>query len=153
MIIRSADPKDADGIAQVLDALTQAGKRSRPSDRAFALSNYVAHPNKIACHVAVADDGTVLGFQSFKLALDGNEYGAPPGWALIGTHIHPDAARCGIGQKLFAATRASAQAAEVPAIEAFIGATNLEGQAYYEAMGFRDYRKAEGAICKCFNLR
>lgn len=86
------------------------------------------------------------------MARDGNEYGAPVGWALIGTHVSPKAARLGVGRALFERTLEAARASGVPAIEAFIGAGNTQGQAYYEAMGFRDYRQAKGAICKCYRL-
>ena len=48
--------------------------------------------------------------------------------------------------------RAAARAG-VPALEAFIAATNAEGQAYYGAMGFVDYREAKDVICKSYHLR
>lgn len=153
MIIQPAQPIHAAGIAGVLHDLVKAGKRSKRDDLDFALQHYVAHPDKIECHVAEDDQGTVLGFQSIKLAKLGNQYGAPAGWALIGTHIRPASARCGIGRALFASTLKAAQRAGVPAIEAFIGSKNLEGQAYYDALGFADYRRVEGAICKSFHVR
>ncbi len=53
---------------------------------------------------------------------------------------------------LFAFTLEAARKAGIPAIEAFIGETNTEGQAYYDAMGFADYRRVEGAICKSLHL-
>lgn len=150
--IRPARSSDADGIAAVLQALVMAGKRTRPADTGFALTHYIEDPGRIECHVAESGDGRVLGFQSMKLAEAGNPWGAPPGWAIIGSHIHPDAARRGVGASLFRATVAAARTAGVPAIDACIGVTNAEGQAYYEAMGFRDYRTMEGAVCKAFKL-
>ena len=153
MIIRPARTKDADGIAGVLHDLVLAGKRRKRHDPEFAHGHYIAHRNKIECCVAESDAGKILGFQSIKLAKSGNEYGAPVGWALIGTHIRPKFARRGIGKALFAFTLRSAQEADVPAIEAFIGDTNTQALAYYAAMGFVDYRRAEGAICKCLYLR
>lgn len=153
MIVRPARQSDASGISAVLGALVKAGKRSKRSDVHFAQSHYIDHPNKIQCHVAVADDGEILGFQSIKMAEENNGYGAPPGWALIGTHVSPRAVRCGVGRALFIATMKAAQTSGVPAIEAFIGASNKEGQAYYEAMGFRDYRTTEGAVCKSIAVK
>ncbi len=150
MIIRSAETGDAEGIAAVLADLVAAGKRRKDCDREFALKHYVTHPDKILCCVAEDADGTILGFQSLKLARENNEYGAPPGWGLIGTHIRPGAARRGIGRALFEATKQSARTTGIPAIEAFIGSANGDGQAYYEAMGFRDYRYTETAVCKSF---
>ncbi|MEM7445783.1 MAG: GNAT family N-acetyltransferase [Pseudomonadota bacterium] len=150
MNIRPVRQDDAEGICAVLKELTAAGKRTRPSDLDFVRANYVDHPDKIDCFVAEDDDGTILGFQSLRLATEGNEFGTPVGWAMAGTHISPRAARKGIGAKLFAATKVVALQAGVPAIEAYIGASNEEGLAYYEAMGFRTYREPEGAICKSY---
>ena len=152
MIIRPAEMTDAQAMADLHIALFKAGKRSKPSDAAFTHSNYIAHPGRIECWVAVDDDGTLLGFQSLRLADASNPYGTPTGWGIIGTHISPMAARRGIGRALFDATLTAAREADLPAIEAFIGDTNQEGQAYYEAMGFRDWRDAEGAVCKAFRL-
>ena len=152
MIIRPAQKEDAAGVAGVLHDLVIAGKRSKRHDLEFALAHYITHLNKIECHVAESEDGRILGFQSIKLAKSGNEYGAAAGWALIGTHITPKAARRGIGKALFAFTLRAARKAHVPAIEAFIGQSNLAGQAYYDALGFVDYRRTEDAICKSFNL-
>ena len=150
MIVRPAEPGDAEGMAAVLAELVKAGKRSKACDRDFALQHYISHPDRIACYVAQDEDGTILGFQSLKLALENNEYGVAPGWGVIGTHIAPRAARRGVGRLLFQSTRKAAQKWGIPAIEAFIGAGNAEGLAFYEAMGFRDYRYTETAVCKSF---
>ena len=150
MIVRAAEVSDAEGIAEVLAELVAAGRRRKRCDREFVLKHYVTHPDKILCLVAQDVDGTILGFQSLKLALEDNEYGAPPGWGLIGTHIRPSAARRGAGRALFEATKQSARASGIPAMEAFIGSANSDGQAYYDAMGFRDYRYTETAVCKSF---
>jgi L-amino acid N-acyltransferase YncA len=152
MIIRPAQKGDAAGIAGVLHDLVNVGKRTKRDDAKFALEHYIAHPDKNECFVTQEAGGRILGFQFLKLAKNGNEYGAQAGWALIGTHICPTAARRGIGKALFASTFKAAQCSGAPAIEAFIRETNAEGQAYYEAMGFADYRRAEGAICKSLHL-
>ena len=151
-IIRPAHGRDAEGIAAVLEALVKVGKRNKRSDAAFALSHYIEHPSRIQCVVAAASDGEIVGFQSLKMSLIGNEYGTPPGWAIIGTHVSPKAARRGIGKALFQATCKAAQASGVPAIEAFVGVANAEGQDYYDAMGFRNYRTVEGAVCKSIDV-
>ncbi len=96
--------------------------------------------------------GRVLGFQSLKRAVENNPYGAPVGWGVIGTHILPSAARRGIGRALFEATLGIARELELPAIDATIGINNAEGLAYYEAMGFREYRRNADAISKSFAL-
>lgn len=153
MIIRPVIPADAEGIARVLQQLVEAKKRSKPSDVEFVRRHYIDHPDGIQCFVAEDESGEILGFQSLKMAKAGNKYGAPTGWAIIGTHISPKAARRGVGTQLFKATIDAARDAKVPAIEAFIGAKNAEGQAYYEAIGFRTYRLADGAVCKSFKVQ
>lgn len=74
------------------------------------------------------------------------------GWGIIGTHVSPLAARQGVGSGLFDVTKAAAVEAGIDNIEAFIGATNAEGQGYYEKMGFKTYRLAESAVCKVYRL-
>jgi GNAT superfamily N-acetyltransferase len=150
MIVREATVADADGVSAVLTELVAAGKRSKASDRDFALSHYIADPQRIRCSVAVDEDGTILGFQSLKHARAGNPYDTPIGWGIIGTHVRPSAARRGVGRALFAASAAAARAAGVEKIEAFIGANNPQALTYYEAMGFRTYREPEGVVAKVF---
>ncbi len=146
--IRSAVPADADGIAEVLEALRQAGRRKTAGDAAFVRETYIENSNRIACSVAVDAAGRLLGFQSLQIAPEGNSYGAPVGWGVIGTHLHPDASGQGIGRALFAVTRAAAEDARLPAIDAQIGADNAQGLGYYSAMGFVDYRETPTAVGK-----
>ncbi len=150
--IRDAIPEDAMSMSRMLERLVAAGKRTNRADLDHVRNHYLGNPHRIACFVAVDAAGAVLGFQSLSHAVEGNPYDAPVGWAVIGTHICPTAARRGIGRALFERTQTAAEDAGVPAIEAFIGADNAEGQAYYEAMGFRTYRTAEGAVCKSYEL-
>ncbi len=151
-VIRNAVESDAEGISVVLSTLAAAGKRSKPSDAAFALAHYISDPERIRCSVAVTSDGEVLGFQSLKLAIENNPYGVTAGWGIIGTHIKPAAARHGVGRALFDASLQAARQMELPAIDATIGAENEEGLRYYEAMGFREYRRMDGAVCKVFRI-
>ncbi|WP_170783027.1 GNAT family N-acetyltransferase [Ruegeria lacuscaerulensis] len=151
LILRQATSYDAPGIAGVLQALVLADKRSKPADAGFAETHYVSHPGQIQCLLAL-DGDEVLGFQSLKQAVEGNPYGAPVGWGLIGTHIRPSTARRGVGRALFQETLKAARAAGLVAIDATIGVNNAEGLAYYQAMGFVDYRRIDGARCKSFTL-
>ncbi len=146
--IRPAVPADADGIAAVLEALRQAGRRKTAGDAAFVREAYIENDNRIACSVAVDAAGRLLGFQSLQIAPEGNPFGAPVGWGVIGTHLRPDASGQGIGRALFAVTRAAAEDARLPAIEALIGADNAQGLGYYSAMGFVDYRETPTAVGK-----
>lgn len=150
--IREARDNDAAGIAAVLQALVAADKRSKPSDADFALSYYINGPHQILCSVAVGANAEILGFQSLKHATEGNPYEVKVGWGIIGTHINLKAARRGIGKTLFKVTQAAARAHGVPAIDATIGARNAEGLAYYEAKGFCEYRRLDGAISKVFQV-
>ncbi|SDG26329.1 GNAT family N-acetyltransferase [Alloyangia pacifica] len=150
--IRRATPADVPALSRLLQALVAARKRTARTDEAFVLSHYVANPDGISCFVAEESGGALLGLQSMKRTAEGNSYGTPAGWGFIGTHVSPNAARRGVGSGLFRATLEAAQAAGVPAIEAYIGAGNSEGQAYYEALGFRTWRAPEGSVCKRFDL-
>jgi len=152
MKIRQAQPSDAAGISEMLQEMAAQGKRNLPSDKDYVLQSYVAHPDTIRCSIALDDGGGILGLQILKRASEGNPYGVAPGWGIIGTHIHPRAARQGIGKALFAQTLAAARGAGLTKIDATIGADNEEGLGYYEAMGFRTYKREEGRICKCCAL-
>lgn len=70
----------------------------------------------------------------------------PEGWGIIGTHIHPGAARSGIGRRLFAVTLAAAKADGLKHVDASIGADNAPALSYYSAIGFVPYREGEGVI-------
>jgi L-amino acid N-acyltransferase YncA len=153
VVFRTVIAEDADGISAVLQDIAAAGKRTRPSDVGFARAQYVAHPDKIRCTVAVDANNRLLGFQSLIKAQENNPYEVTVGWAVIGTHIRPTAARLGVGRGLFAQSLVAARASGVPAIDATIAADNAEGLAYYHAMGFVDYRQLAGAVSKKYSVR
>ena len=146
--VRQATADDAEDLSRVLRALAAAGTRRKPSDPAFARDHYILHPTQLWCSVCHSLDGRVLGFQSLKRADAGNAYGTPVGWGIIGTHVRPDAARCGVGRSLFAATHDAARRHALPAIEAFIASKNAEARAFYGALGFEPYRPVEGVDCR-----
>lgn len=138
-------------MSDVLQELIAAGIRTNRADSEFVLSHYVEHPRRLHCFIAV-DEGKVLGLQPLKSAHQGNAYGTPAGWGIIGSHVRPTAARRGVGSRLFAATIAGARKAKLTAIEAYIGEQNAAAVAYYDALGFRTCRRSEGIICKSFSL-
>jgi ribosomal protein S18 acetylase RimI-like enzyme len=152
MKIREALSSDAEAMSDVLEELVDAAKRHNRSDPSFTSSHYIEHPQRVHCLLAVAEDGKLLGFQSLKRADEGNPYGTPVGWGIIGTHVRPSAARMGIGSALFAATLAGARKARLPAIEAYIGDRNDAALAYYDALGFATYRRSDGIVCKALHL-
>ncbi|APX11352.1 GNAT family N-acetyltransferase [Tateyamaria omphalii] len=151
MITRDGTVDDVPQMSAFLKDLTAAGKRISPDDPDFVRENYILGTDKIRLTVA-DDNGTILGFQSLKRAQPGNTWGVAPGWGIIGTHIRPSAARRGVGRALFDVTLEGARAAGLTSIDASIGATNPEGQAYYDAMGFRTYRTPDGLVCKRYDL-
>ncbi|WP_210162659.1 GNAT family N-acetyltransferase [Pleomorphomonas koreensis] len=136
----------------VLRDIIAAWKSDRPSSAEHVRTYYVEHPNRIECLVAVSQQGDILGFQSLQRATDGNPWGVTPGWGFIGTYVKLDSGRRGIGTALFAATRDAARKAGLPSIDATIGEHNDLGLAYYEAMGFRTYRRQPGMISKVYTL-
>ena len=60
--------------------------------------------------------------------------------------------RCGVRAAFFAATSQSARQNGMPKIDAMIGESNAQALSYYAAMGFRTYRKKQGAVCKCYTV-
>lgn len=76
----------------------------------------------------------------------------PPGWAVIATYVDPHAHKRGIGRSLFAETARAAKAAGAVFIDATIRKENKGGLAYYQAMGFRDYREGTATISKRYSL-
>lgn len=150
MKVRPAEPADSEGMSIVLQEILALWRSDRPSSAGHVRSFYVEHPDRIECSVAVSDDGAILGFQSLKIAKDGSGWNVPAGWGIIGTYVKLAAGRQGIGKALFAATRQAAQAAAMARIDAMIDETNALGLAYYEAMGFRTYRRQSGMISKVY---
>lgn len=148
--MRSASLDDAAGMSRVLREVIALTGRERPNDTAFITAHYIANPASIRCSIAADEAGDILGFQSLVEAIAGNRYGVPAGWGIIGTHIGPRAHRRGVGTALFAASRAAAMQAGLEKIDAYIGADNVSGLRYYEAMGFRTYRETDGIVQKMF---
>jgi GNAT superfamily N-acetyltransferase len=142
--IRGALESDADAMAEVQNAIHRAGLRATAVDPYTIRDRYLDEPHSIACTVAARED-VVVGFQSIKRAWEGNPYDVPAGWGIIGTHIHPDVGRQGLGRRLWAVTRSAVAEAGIRHIDASIGATNAPGLAYYSAIGFIPYRREQEA--------
>lgn len=152
MQIRLATHDDAVAMVAVQNAIFAAGQRKAPTDLATVRATYLDHPDRIQCVLADDGDGSVLGFQSLRIARPGNAYDVAEGWGIIGTHVDPRAARRGVGSALFRATCAAARRAGLTRIDASIAADNALGQAYYAAIGFRTYRTPPGLVCKVYAL-
>ena len=146
--VREAMASDASAMSQILRDILAVWKSDRPSSISHVIAHYVEHPERLSCSVAVDRSGAVLGFQSLKRAEEGNAYGLPAGWGIIGTYVDAKAAGRGVGKALFASSLDAARKADLKEIDATIGENNLSGLAYYDAIGFRTYRIKPGAICK-----
>lgn len=152
MRTRPAITGDAEQMSAVLRAIIAAYGRERPSDPDFVLATYIAHPDRVACTVALDEAGTVVGFQSLRRARPGDPHGTPDGWGSIGTHVSPQAGRNGAGTALFAVTRQAASEAGIDRIDAAIRDDNPMGLAYYEARGFRTHRIENGVVHKVYTV-
>lgn len=149
--IRPAQFTDAEDMVGVQNAIYRAGLRSSPVDLGLVRERYLDMPYRIACTVA-EQQGRVVGFQSLKRAWPDNPYGVGEGWGIIGTHIHPDAGRSGLGRRLFAVSLEAAQAAGLKHIDASIKADNAPALAYYSTLGFTPYRHDGDAIAHRFDI-
>jgi ribosomal protein S18 acetylase RimI-like enzyme len=136
-------------MSAVLAEIVAISGRDRATDPGHMRDFYIAHPDTVRCSLALDEGGTDLGFQSLKRAPEGNPYGVTPGWGIIGTYVSPSAGRRGIGSALFAASVEAARQSGLTHIDATIGEANERALGYYEAMGFRTYRRMPGAICRC----
>lgn len=151
--LREAEATDAKGMAEVQNAIHRAGLRDAAVDTAVITERYLGPRHRLACTVAVDRTGALHGFQSLKRAWPGNPYGVEVGWGVIGTHIHPDAHRQGLGRRLFAESLRAARDAGLEHIDATIGEHSTPALAYYASLGFVAYRRIPGAIAHRFDLR
>lgn len=139
-------------MSRILAANAPLTGSRRPTDPDYVTRQYIRHPDRIECSLAIDAEGAVLGFQSLKRASDGNPYDLPQGWGIIGTHISPLAARRGVGAALFAVSRGAAVKAGLSFIDATIANSNAGALAYYQAMGFETWREMESATGKRFRV-
>ncbi|MEJ6489870.1 GNAT family N-acetyltransferase [Leucobacter sp. USCH14] len=149
--IRQAVDADADDMVEVQNAIYCAGLRSGPVDIATVRERYLEMSYRIACTVA-DKDGRVIAFQSLKWAWPDNPYGLAADWGIIGTHVHPEAGRSGLGRRLFEESLAAARVAGIAHIDASIGADNAPALSYYAAMGFAPYMRRGGDIAHRLDL-
>lgn len=156
ILIRPAHRDDAEGMAQLLNAIiakggTTAHKRTFDAER--MTEHYIERPLGLSCVVA-EENGEILGFQ--HLAKPDPSYEGEArlgiGWGIIATFVKLGQHGRGIGHQLFAATRRAADAEGITAIDATIMAENEGGLRFYESLGFRTYRKDEVRISKKYEL-
>ncbi len=141
--VRPAADDDADPLADILNAIIEAGGTTahrNPFDAGRMLNHHIRPQRSISCFVA-QNGNAICGFQALEWA-DPNWDGPDPmpaDYAVIATFVAGATRGGGVGRALFAETRAAADAAGVTCIDATIGADNPLGLAYYAAIGFAPY--------------
>jgi RimJ/RimL family protein N-acetyltransferase len=137
--VRRASPQDAEGIAGVLEAVARervysAIDRAWPADEQRA---YLASlSNREAFHVAIAESGEVVGYQSLDLYSPILPSMAHVG--ALGTFLLPNWRGRGVGRALFTATRQFAEAAGYRKIVIQVRASNHAAQRFYQQCGFTE---------------
>lgn len=135
--VRRASPDDAGGITAVLDAITRERVHSAIEQpwTAGEQRQYLASLSpREAFHVAIADSGELVGYQSldrYSTILPSMAHvGA------LGTFLLPAWRRHGVGQALFDATRRFAASAGYRKFVIQVRASNQPAQAFYKQLGF-----------------
>jgi len=145
--IRRASPDDADGITAILDAVTRERVHSaieRPWP-AVEQRRYLASLSpREAFHVAIAETGHLVGYQSLDLYSTILPSMAHVG--AIGTFLLPAWRRHRAGQALFDATRQFAASAGYRKFVIQVRASNLAAQAFYTRLGFVECGRLRGQV-------
>ncbi len=139
--VRRATPLDARQMAELLNEIIAEGGTTalvRPVTGSD-LEDWMGYsPDRAAWHVAVTEDGAVVGFQWFE-----PEASLPHDAANIATFVKMGQTGLGIGSALFKATQKAAKDLGYAWINANIRADNEGGLIYYQSRGFRDYGRIE----------
>lgn len=139
IILRRAVPADAGPLAQLLNEIIAIGgttAHQTPYDAEPFAHACLTGPNALCCTVAETAPGQPpLGFQSLSRHPD-----PAPDWGDIGTFTRAVPKVQGVGTVLFAATQVAARDLGLTTIFAIIRADNNRGLAYYNRMGFQDWR-------------
>lgn len=154
MRVRAAREDDAERLAEILNTVIEIGgttAHTEPFDEKRIREEFIAPPRGVSCFVAVAED-EIVGFQALEWSDPEwtGENPLPADWAFISTYVSPRHHRRGIGQALFAHTADAARRAGVRFIDATIRAENRGGLAFYEAIGFSEYRRDRDTVSKRF---
>ena len=136
--IRPVRVEDAEGVANVLNPLIQAGE-STALDRVFTTDEerifISGFPTRGVFNVAEkTEDGVIVGFQNVEPFATYTNSFAHVG--VIGTYVDPSGHRQGIGRLLFEATRLAAKDRGYEKLFAFVLADNAGALAFYKRIGF-----------------
>lgn len=142
LTVRAVAPGDADGLAELLNAVIAAGGTTAlevPFTPDALDDTYLTGPNVHCCFAAEDEDGTLLGFQTL-----GRYPGLPDDVGDIATFARVGGTQRGIGSALFTATAKRAAELGLSAINATIRADNSGGLTFYARQGFVDHGVTEG---------
>ncbi|WEX77640.1 GNAT family N-acetyltransferase [Sinorhizobium numidicum] len=140
--IRPARTEDVPALCTFLNEIIRLGgttAHETPFSHESFASHFLCGLGFVSCFVAEDTEGRPCAFQALE-----RWDGLPVGWADIGTFARPHAKVRGAGTALFAATKAHARTAGFKVINATIRADNMGGLAYYDKMGFVDYKVESG---------
>jgi len=140
--VRLATPADAEPMRALLNEIIRIGGTTAITTElspAELRDWFIDGDAVVCCHVAVAADGSILGFQSLSRYSD-----LPEGLCDIATFADRARQQSGVGSALFARTRAAASEHGFAAINASIRVDNVGGLAYYSRMGFVTYQVEDG---------
>ena len=136
MIVRKAELHDVGAMTDLQNAVIRIGGTTAHEVERSAeevARAYLTGPGVLCAHVA-EEAGRIIGFQVL-----GAYPGIPDRWGDIGTFVHPEIQRGGVGAALFAATLEWARGHGVPVLLAVIRADNRVGLGYYAKRGFVDW--------------
>ncbi len=150
--IRLAAQSDAAAMALILNEIISIGGSTayrKSFDAHGVIDTFISPKRGISCFLAV-EGSQVIGFQALEWADPDwpGEDPLPPDWAVIATYVDPKAHKQGVGRALFAQTALAAKDAGVRFIDATIRKENCGGQAYYQGVGFRDYKADAETVSK-----
>ncbi|WP_429097676.1 N-acetyltransferase family protein [Aminobacter sp. BE322] len=151
--VRAALPQDASAMARILNKIIEIGGTTAHRehfDENRIIDYFISPKLGISCFVAL-ERSQLLGFQSLEWS-DPDWPGdrLPAGWGIVATYVDPHVHKKGAGRALFANTVEAAKKAGVSFIDATIRRENTVGQAFYEGIGFTDYREGAETISKRF---
>jgi L-amino acid N-acyltransferase YncA len=142
--VRTAQPEDAAGIVAVLNPIIDAriytvldAPLTAEAEREFILT----FPERGVFHVAVDQNGTIVGFQSMEPFATYTHAFDHVG--VLGTFVDLRRRRQGIAARLFEATLAAAIRKGYEKIFTFVRGDNAAALATYLAHGFRTVGTAE----------
>ncbi len=137
LTVRKATALDTRQMAALLNEIIEAGGTTaltRPVNGDDIAEWMATDAGKSAWHVAVLEEGSVVGFQWITTA----DY-LPDEAAEIATFVKIGQTGLGIGSALFNATTKAAKKLGYTWINANIREDNEGGLIYYQSRGFRDY--------------